>query len=647
MNRSRAFFCAVLFCGVSLVAFAPHLCAKDFAPITEEQRALTAVPGQPGAPAVILQRIGRLDIMDYPNEVSSKLEVSVRLKILTQEGLNRGQVGIHSSRFVRLRDFDGRTILPDGREIPLPKDSVFEEDSSRSRRLKVTKAAFSGVEEGAIIDYSYTLVWDSPYYLEPWVFHDELPVMLSEITYVIPKDMQVKPWARQTTSQQFQVDQEKTPQGLAYRVRLENLAGMPDEPLGFPRIDLSSRFMIVPSTIFVSGSQYQLMETWTSTCEAYLDLYTQFQRQNRLTKKRAKALAADAPSTRARVAALYRFVRDEIATQGWLSVGFLDPDAGADKVLEMGRGTGPEKALLLQVMLEANKIDADLIWAADSREGIVDLTVPNPWWFESVLVRVVLDGKPIFLDPSDRDLAMGHLNPYMEGTPALVYDRKRPEVIELPTGTWEDNQRKARVRLEIDEEGRVTGDGSLIFTGHHAWRYLHRGDDDESTADAWKEWLQGYWEGYDIGEIEVEEKVDEQTMRVDWTLTQREEEVLGDEVSLLLSRPLGPVEQPFVLEQRLTPVKLSFADIDEMELDLTWPEGWEIDAVPESTRLDNAVGALEADLDFRLAERTLRYTRRLKLREAQIPLGEKFQALRKLYEITVKHDQQALVLVLP
>src|ERR1700740_1186060 len=80
------------------LAFAAAASAEAFPPITDEERALTAVPGQPNAPAAVLFRKGELHMMDLSRqEVSSTLEVRVRLKILTAAGKERGTVQIAHS----------------------------------------------------------------------------------------------------------------------------------------------------------------------------------------------------------------------------------------------------------------------------------------------------------------------------------------------------------------------------------------------------------------------------------------------------------------------------------------------------------------------------------------------------------------------
>ncbi len=146
----------------------------------------------------------------------------------------------------------------------------------------------------------------------------------------------------------------------------------------------------------------------------------------------------------------------------------LPDDSGVDRVL------AENQALLVQAMLAAVKVKSRLVWAADRQLGRIYPDVANPWWFDKLLVLVELDGERIFLDPGDRGLAFGRLAPGNEGTPALVFDRKQPEVITLPTTPFDQNHRRATLDLALDEDGAVTGSGSLevaVSGGGDGWRW--------------------------------------------------------------------------------------------------------------------------------------------------------------------------------
>ncbi len=641
--KTRSSFLVLLFA----LAMPLTAMAADFGPITAEERAFTSVPWQPDAPAVVLFEKAVLDFMDYPKDVSSILEIHTRIKILAEAGKNYAEIAIPHSAVLRLKELEGRTILADGTVVPLLEDAIFRERSSRAKKSFVTKAAFPAVEVGSIIEYRYKFRWDDVAYLEPWYFHHHIPTVLSEITYYKPGNMALEPRSWATGGGKIEVETQKTTRGLAIRAWMQNLGGIPEEPLSFPFADLSSRFMMVPREVAFSGTRIPLFDTWKSACELFEEGetgYRDFRRASRQTKKKAQELASGAASQRDKVAAVYAFVRDEIRTFSSQWVGVWGTDA--DEILKAGEGNRAQKGLLLQTMLDAIKAKPALVWAGDRRFGRVDLEVANPWWFERNLVMVELDGERVFLDPSDRSLGFGQLSPYFEGTQAILHGKK-PEIIQLPSTPFDQNLRRAKVELAIDEAGQVHGQGRMTLGGHHAWQFLRWKDDAEATAEAWQERLEGFFEGYAVSAVTVNEALDERRVEVQWQVAQRAADVLGDEASLVPSLPLGPVEQLFSLppERRLTPVQFSFADRDEVEMTISWPDSWEVDVLPTVADYVGPAGALTAGVEVDEANRQLTYSRRLDITTPEFFGRQHYAAIRDLYTEVEGHDAQSLVLV--
>ncbi|HYU32668.1 MAG TPA: DUF3857 domain-containing protein, partial [Thermoanaerobaculia bacterium] len=567
---------------VGLLLAGPLL-AADFPPITDQERALTAVPGEPNAPAVVLFRKSEFLMMGYGTRgaISSSLLVRVRRKILTEEGKSRGEVSVAHSNFVRLQGFQGRTVLPDGRVLPLPDDAKFQRKVSARQKRSVTSVAFPGVEVGAILDYQYELRFDSMYYLEPWYFSDELPVLYSEVNFKIPVVVQAKVWSSDPFKVGLHSESRKTSIGTEVRVWAENLPSVPDEPYGLPFSDLATQMLLLP-TAYNDGFQVvRLMESWESVCKLFDEVYQKAQRKDGDTVKKAREIAGRANGARQRAEAIYRFVRDEIATEDQEGVGLAE-GSSVGKTLDDKRGDYAEKALLLQRMLDAAQVSSRLVWAADRWRGQIDPQLANPAWFDRVLVLAEIDGQRVFLDPSDRSLGFGQIEYGYEGTPAVIFDRKKPETIVLPETPFDQNARRAVVDLTLDEAGALAGTGELVLTGHHAWERIHWQDGDAKTLEAWKKWLDERYQGFAVSDVRYEERPDDRTVKLTWKLAQREEDVLGDEATLVPSRPLGPVTQPLVQagDKRRSQVLFAYPDRDEVELRLHWPEGWRVDALP-------------------------------------------------------------------
>ncbi len=343
-------------------------------------------------------------------------------------------------------------------------------------------------------------------------------------------------------------------------------------------------------------------------------------------------------------------MRDDVVTAPG---SWMGPEgAGADKVLAQHRGTAIEKALLLQAMLAAVDQPSGLVWVRDRDSGQVDLSVVNPLWFDRFLVEVDLGTDRLVLDPADQRLGFGRLSPRWEGAVTLVLRRRgqklNVEPLRLRRSSAAENVRRAQLQLELDAEGRLTGHGTLHLTGHHAWRRMGWGESPEETSAAWTAWLEELLAGYDVSDLVALEDLDGGRVDVEWKVRQHDEDVLGDEASLLPSLPLGGGEHPFTLppERRTTPVAFAFPDLDEVELRLSWPPGWEHDVVPRGAAFAGPAGRFEASVKVDEPARQLVYRRSFEVAKADYSV-EEYEGLRELYEAARLHDAQELVLIHP
>ena len=619
---------------------------SDFAPITDAERALNAAPGDPEAPAVMLFEKGRMKLLEYPRDFYSQLDVEVRLKVLNDRGKEMfGEVEIEHGRHLRLSGFKGRTVLPDGREVPVGEDAVFKDVASRARRVYVTRVAFPAVEPGAILDYRYTLRWDTFLYLEPWYFANRVPTLHSEITYVVPPNMGARAWSRQAGRVELRSETEQRATGREIRIWADGVPAVAEEPFSFPFADLASRFLMLPLEVSTGGTQVALLKSWDSVCEIASYGYEEARNQKGDAKRKARELTAGIAGGRAKAEAIYRFVRDEIQHDGFIGV-FAGSEARIDKVLADRRGSSAEQALVLEEMLDSAGLKPRLVWAANRLDGRIDMETANPWWFDRVLVMIDLDGERVFLDPLDRDLGFGQLAPGFESMQALLHHKTRPEVIELPAAPAAANARRAEVTLTVGEGGGVAGTGTLSLTGHHAWLDLSLRDGNADPAETWRKKLESSFDGYRVGEVEVADAQDRRTVTVTWTLDLREENVLGDETTLSPSLPVGPQAQPFTLppERRRTPVQLPFADLEEVDLTVTWPEGWSIESAPPSLAERTPAGVAEQTVEIDEAGRKLIYRRRLEVSGVEFTNSDDYGALRNLIAVVAKADAQPLVL---
>jgi transglutaminase-like putative cysteine protease len=642
----------VLFLALALPCI-PEIAAADvFPPVTEKERSLASVPGEPNAPAAFLFRKSEFLMMGYgvggQEARSSRLLVQERVKILTEKGKELGEVSVAHSDSARLSGFKGRTVLPDGRVIPLGDDAKFQRKISRRRNQRVTTVAFPAVEVGAILDYQYELRFDFYLIMEPWYLADLVPVLHAEVLFKIPEEIQAQSWLRDPYKVGIKSETKKTKTGTEILIWADNVPSVPDEPFSLPFADEAALILMLPTAVNNGGYETKLLESWQTVCERLDEIYERPRKKDGAAVKKAREITAavTAPGEREKAEAIYRFVRDGIETIDAPGI-FPAEGASVDKTLTQQRGDYVDKAMLLQAMLRAAKLDARLVWAADRWNGLVDIRVANPGIFDSMFVAVDVDGKRHFLDPSDNALGFGHLRYGYEGMPALLFDKKKPETIVLPEPPFTQNGRRAVLDLSLEADGRIAGKGELVLTGHHAWERLRWQEDEAATLKAWTDWLKEQLGDFQIEDVRFEEIVDQETAKVTWSLKQREEEVLGDEASLYPSAPIGPTKQPFVQDasKRRSLVLFRFADRDEVELRLRWPEGWKLDTQPKPATVRNRGGELSVAVEVDEAGRSLVYRRRFDIPLRQLDTTGQYQDIRALFAAVERSDAEALGLV--
>ncbi len=636
---------------MALVFVSLSLQAKDWPNIPQAHWDLQTIPipGYPDAPAVVLLRSGNL-VFDERG-TSSVLEVFVRIKILKEEGRGYGTVSVPSSRYYRIKQLEARTVLPGGRVVEMGDDAKFEKKYSSYSKYKILSFALPAVEPGAIVEWRYSLFFDSIIRTEPWYFQSELPTLRSEVTFEYPLIYGVATVPFSPLGQKIEQRTERLPKAQRFFFAMENAPPIPDEPARYPFEDLASWVLCIPQSEFYSGTKYDLLNSWERAIEI-LDGdgnrdrgYLKARRKAGNGRAKAKALISGLKNPEKRAQAIYYFVRDQIRNDPWLTVSVHD--RSGDQVLKSGEGSSADKAVLLHTMLKEAKVKARLGWARARDQGHTHQQLYTPFQFTDMVVVAEYGGQQIFLDPAGPKVPFGVLRPNLEDLPILLINGKKPEWVTSPHLPISDNARRAKLYLEVSPEGAVSGRGELVVSGHRAQAALEAAGKEESPEEYWSDWLEGRFSGYEVAGLEVAEQEGRLEVQVKWTLQQREEEVLGDEVSLRLAAPLGLTSNFFSLPpgQRRTPVLLDYAFASELEVRVEWPEGWQVEAQPRLKELTNGAGSLAAAVRLAPEGGSLVASRQLALANREFVGNAAYGQLHQLWATAAANDSETLILV--
>ncbi|MBU6302993.1 MAG: tetratricopeptide repeat protein [Verrucomicrobia bacterium] len=115
------------------------------------------------------------------------------------------------------------------------------------------------------------------------------------------------------------------------------------------------------------------------------------------------SLPPGAPGFPESVPDLVRFVQEKIGNlEAGTAVLEMQSPALPDTVLRRGEGTPPDKAALLTVLLRGRGVDAVPLLVNPDWQGKLGSLLPTPGAFNHVVVRLVIEGRECFVDPSER-----------------------------------------------------------------------------------------------------------------------------------------------------------------------------------------------------------------------------------------------------
>jgi len=182
-----AFVVAAALCapaGMAFAAKAPAGGESDWPEITASEKALTSVPDDPEAGAVVLvkERDGR--IRRQADDLVNVIQYHWRMKILNERGKGYGEQRIRASKGSRVDQLEARTIRPDGSIVPVTPDQIFEKliIEVGSQRVVDKVFNFPSVEPGAIIEYRYTRYDNGMLFLDPYYFAGEELTLRSRVS---------------------------------------------------------------------------------------------------------------------------------------------------------------------------------------------------------------------------------------------------------------------------------------------------------------------------------------------------------------------------------------------------------------------------------------------------------------------------------
>ncbi len=476
---------------LSLVAV-PMTHAQEFGPPSPDELAITSVPEQPGAPAVVLSHE---EICDDDLHYCS---VYQRIKILTDAGIQKySDVSLYSYRGRSVSEVRARTIHADGKIINFegkPFDKIVYK--GHGARLNIKSFSVPDVQVGSIIEYRYFYRYpDRVFYAPPrWVLQEALFQKHVQFRY-IPSSIVYG------SSSRTLVDEHGTIVGIGWagslpngvnpkiielpkteiQLEVQNMAPFVEEDHTLPTQMLKYHLQIYYRTSETRDAWWKTEgKIWNKSVEKFVgktdglaDVVSKVTSPSDTPEQKVKKLYAFAKTLDN-----YTYLPEKSALE--LKTLGLQQNRGAADVIRQKGGDRDEITRTFIALVKTAGLPAYAMRVGDRTDQIFDKNYLSTYQFDAEIAIVQLDGKDVFLDPGSRYAPYGLLNWRYTACGGMRQAAKGTEFAESPLPSYMQALTKRAVRVMLNEDGSATGTMAVLFGGQES---LIRREDGSKTDD--------------------------------------------------------------------------------------------------------------------------------------------------------------------
>ncbi|HUK23140.1 MAG TPA: DUF3857 domain-containing protein [Terriglobales bacterium] len=502
--------CNVWLVVLFLVFAGRGLVAADWPPITPEEQAMTSVPGQPGAPAVILLR------QETDDDMLHYHSVVMRIKILTEAGRKYADVEIPYNRHRSgIAAVSGRTVHADGSIVTMqgkPLDKVVV----KAHGLRIYEKSFNlpDAQVGSILDYRYEYRYADQWLFPPeWIVQSDLfekKVMFKFVPYNKEwehngHEGQGVAWTHFLPKPHEPVLHKPIQNSLGNSsadwvdLEMDDVPAFVEEPYMPPPDELKWRVE------FYYRTGYKPDEFWKEEGKDWNKEVDSFLGRKKGVEEATAQIVNGAATPEDKVKKIYYFVSrlenqsydpprgaEEAHTLG------IKANRGVEDVLQQKSGDHDELNRLFVAMVRAAGLQAWLMRVPDRSQNFFEPQFLSSDQFDGEVAIVQLDGKDVDLDPGTKFCPYGLLNWRYSGDQGQRQSAgKGTELSTSTMSNYNDAMVQRLARLQLTDHGAVEGTLVVGFYGIEAMiRRQEGGHTDDAgrkklLEDEIRSWLPG------------------------------------------------------------------------------------------------------------------------------------------------------------
>jgi len=448
----------------------------DF-PIDELRNKVYA--SDPGADAIILSDKAIASVNFDGKDFFVELVRNTRIRIVNRRAFDLANVTLSFYTDDIVSKYRASTFnLQDGKKIetPVPKKSFIREKTSNYRYS--LKFSFPNVNEGSIIEYSYTvrLSENALYTLYPWRFQSGIPVVESIFTVVYPEYFNYKSVISGSATSVKRTHRESDGMFFGNRMNIyietwsaNNLPAFRDEPYITSRqINLTGVRFELASVNFPSSSRQDISATYEKLTEKLLDR-TDFGRaiaNAGFLAKYAENVTHGCKNDLEKLKKIHEYVSTKIL---WNGLEDFTASASLAKVFREERGNSADINFILIAMLRSQKIKADPVILSTRSNGPINQLQAMEQQFNYVVAYVMADGNFYLVDATDPLRPFNLLPSECVNGYGRQISKYESNFVELKND--EKYSVSRNLNLVLDRNGELSGTLKTTYSGLSAYDF--------------------------------------------------------------------------------------------------------------------------------------------------------------------------------
>jgi hypothetical protein len=574
--------------------------------------------------AIVLNRFEFVFFSGESEYFTNNKTVKERILIKNEAGLayatEKIQLYIAGDTDETVEDITGVTYnLVDGKIVTteLQESEIFVEE--QNEYWQSTTLTMPSVTEGSIIEFSYKVV--SPYaYINDINIQYNIPIKRFSAVIQVNRGLIYNVGFNPSSRYRLGFDKETIESGIkdvnsfdpstlesenlyAAQVNevltikdqlisliLENVPSLEDEPMSGNINEYRAKLLIeLAATKYPNGSYKYLSTDWNAVAKS-ISKNDDFGKQlssTRFFRKDLESYMQEVANGADKAYQVLKFLQSRVQWNG--KYGKFT-DEGVKDAYDKGSGNVAEVNLLLTSMLTEVGMEAYPVLVSSQNKGTP--LFPTQDGFDYVLTQVIIDGNSYLMDATAP-------YSYLNIIPNRAAHWKGRVIKDKESSEWIDLEDRAMskdivmIAATIDDDFNSVFETKRRLTNYTAFSARNKYDD--ATEIEIKEYLESKTSGLTVTEFTME-NMDEVNKPMNITYTGIYKNGINKIGDKLYITPLlydSNDENPFKLEKRTLPLDLSFPVETKTIVNLSIPEGYEVESLPESVKFsfDEGVGS--------------------------------------------------------